>query len=411
MPFAPVIATSMDLGTKGFAFALEQSHLPGLLIAGVLLVLSILSWSVMASKIALMSRASQRNYRFFHAFRKTKDPMELHDKGFNLPGAPLFAVYRAGARELALYLEQATVDEGLTPGGHLQARRNSKITPDQMGSVHNAMERSIGEAVLTFENRMNMLATAVSGAPFLGLLGTVWGVMETFSGIASTSTTANIRDMAPGVAAALVTTVIGLLVAIPAMFGYNFLVNRIRTTTLEMHNFASELASFFERDYVDFRSTAPAVQPPAMAAVPAPAYATYAPPPVSSVPPPQRAPSHAPYPQHHAAVSHEPQAPMDVTAPIPLQVTAPVPLHRSPESEGHSFGRGSAAYAAPVHGSGMFAAPEGEHTWPPAGNEPINPIAQQAAYQSQRERELAEQDRQRPLRPPLPVQRTPPRTP
>lgn len=405
MPFAVVTATSLDLGTKGFAFALEQSHLPGLLIAGVLLVLSILSWSVMASKIALMSRASQRNFRFFYAFRKTKDPLELHDKGFNLPGAPLFAVYRAGARELSIYLDQAASDAGLTPGGQIQARRTSKISPDQMGSVYNAMERCIGEAVLTFENRMNMLATAVSGAPFLGLLGTVWGVMETFSGIASTSSTASIRDMAPGVAAALVTTVIGLLVAIPAMFGHNFLVNRIRTTTLEMHNFASELASFFERDYVDFHQGASALPVPAPVAAAAPVYASYAAGPASHMPASQPAVSHSPYSHHpQPAASHLPaQAPLDVTAPIPLQVTAPVPLHRAPEPEGPSFGRNPAGGYPPPR--------EGEHLWPPpAGNDPINPIAQQAAYQSQREWELAEQDRQRPLRPPLPVQRTP-RTP
>lgn len=365
MPPAFIPATSLDWGTKGFAYALEQAHLPGLLIAGVLLVLSILSWSVMASKIALMSQASQRNYRFVYAFRKTKEPLELHDKSFNLAGAPLFSVYRAGARELALHLEQMMANEVHTPGSHMQARKSLKVTPDQMESVRSAMDRSIGEAVLTFENRMNMLATAVSGAPFLGLLGTVWGVMETFSGIAGSSSSASIQDMAPGVASALVTTVIGLLVAIPAMFGYNFLVNRIRTNTLEMHNFASELAARFERDYVDFRPAAMAI-PVAVAAEPN---------------------VHVPGP-----------APMDVTAPVPLQVTAPVPIYRPPELGGSPFGRVPPPvplYPPPSHAShtGYPAAGHGamepESTWHHGGSggPPINPIAQQAAFQSQRERE------------------------
>src|SRR5205814_1676327 len=90
----------------------------------------------------------------------------------------------------------------------------------------------------------------VSGAPFLGLLGTVWGVMDTFSDVA-TAGSANLAAMAPGVSAALITTVTGLLVAIPAMFGYNFLVTSIRGMILGMDNFAAELASEFEHRYVD----------------------------------------------------------------------------------------------------------------------------------------------------------------
>jgi biopolymer transport protein ExbB/TolQ len=97
---------------------------------------------------------------------------------------------------------------------------------------------------------MNVLTMAVSGAPFLGLLGTVWGVMDAFGGIAA-SGSANLAAMAPGVSGALITTVTGLLVAIPAMFGYNFLVTSIRGIIVEMDNFAAELASEFEHKYVD----------------------------------------------------------------------------------------------------------------------------------------------------------------
>ena len=103
---------------------------------------------------------------------------------------------------------------------------------------------------LKLESQMILLATAVSGAPFLGLLGTVWGVMDTFGGVAAAGS-ANLAAMAPGVSAALITTVTGLLVAIPAMFGYNFLVTSIRAMIVEMDNFAAELASEFEHKYVD----------------------------------------------------------------------------------------------------------------------------------------------------------------
>jgi biopolymer transport protein ExbB/TolQ len=119
-----------------------------------------------------------------------------------------------------------------------------------MRVVQTAMERAVGENALRLESQMILLATAVSGAPFLGLLGTVWGVMDTFSGVA-TSGSANLTAMAPGVSAALITTVTGLLVAIPAMFGYNFLVTTIRGMIVELDNFAAELSSAFEHRYVD----------------------------------------------------------------------------------------------------------------------------------------------------------------
>jgi biopolymer transport protein ExbB/TolQ len=97
---------------------------------------------------------------------------------------------------------------------------------------------------------MILLATAVSGAPFLGLLGTVWGVMDTFSGVAMAGS-ANLQAMAPGVSGALITTVTGLLVAIPAMFGYNFLVTSIRSLIVQNDNFAAEVCSEFEHKYVN----------------------------------------------------------------------------------------------------------------------------------------------------------------
>jgi biopolymer transport protein ExbB/TolQ len=95
-----------------------------------------------------------------------------------------------------------------------------------------------------------LLAIAVSGAPFMGLLGTVWGVMSTFAGIAQSPQGATLAVMAPGVSAALVTTVAGLLVAIPSMFGYNWLVHNLRAFTVELDNFAQELVSKMETEFL-----------------------------------------------------------------------------------------------------------------------------------------------------------------
>ena len=96
---------------------------------------------------------------------------------------------------------------------------------------------------------MIILSTAVSGAPFIGLLGTVWGVMDAFGGIAAAGT-ANLAAMAPGVSGALITTVTGLLVAIPAMFGYNFLVTTVRGMIVACDNFAAEISSSLEHRYI-----------------------------------------------------------------------------------------------------------------------------------------------------------------
>ena len=117
------------------------------------------------------------------------------------------------------------------------------------------LEEAAGGEAMALEKGMIVLSTAVAGGPFIGLLGTVWGVMATFSGIAE-SHAATLNAMAPGVAAALVATVTGLLVAIPAMFAYNFMVTTIRNLTQELDGFASRYANQIEHVYVDHRPLA-----------------------------------------------------------------------------------------------------------------------------------------------------------
>jgi biopolymer transport protein ExbB/TolQ len=106
---------------------------------------------------------------------------------------------------------------------------------------------------MSLEKGMIILSTAVAGGPFIGLFGTVWGVMETFSGI-GVAGAATLTAMAPGVAAALLATVAGLFVAIPAMFAYNYMVTMIRGITQELDGFSAEYATALEHAYVDNRS-------------------------------------------------------------------------------------------------------------------------------------------------------------
>src|SRR5207302_9929531 len=121
----------------------------------------------------------------------------------------------------------------------------------QMGAVNAAMERAVGETALSLESQMILLATAVSGSPFLGLLGTVWGVMDAFTGVAE-AVSPSLVSMAPGVSGALITTVTALCVAIPAMFVYNFLVISICGMFVWLDNFAAESVLVFVHNYADY---------------------------------------------------------------------------------------------------------------------------------------------------------------
>jgi biopolymer transport protein TolQ len=237
---APVFAA-------GLIFALEHATIPARAVLVTLFFFSIFSWSIMWTKLRIIRYAKRRAREFRDHFRADRQPLRLYSLGARFDGTPLYDVYLAGCEELTFHLlGSSEVDE--TFRGRLDVA--TPINAAQMRAVESAMERAVGESSLRLESQMILLATAVSGAPFLGLLGTVWGVMDTFGDVA-TAGSANLTAMAPGVSAALITTVTGLLVAIPAMFGYNFLVTSIRAMTVDMDNFAAELSSEFAHRYVD----------------------------------------------------------------------------------------------------------------------------------------------------------------
>ena len=242
------------LAAGGLLFAFNHATMAGKIVLLLLAVVSIFSWSIMITKLRVVQFARRQNARFLDAFRQDRQPLRLFERHARFPGSPNFNVYRAGCHEMTFHLlGSAEVDE--TFRARLEIA--DKISPAQMGSVNAAMERAVGETALELESQMILLATAVSGSPFLGLLGTVWGVMDAFSGVAVAGT-ASLGAMAPGVSGALITTVTALCVAIPAMFGYNFLVTSIRSLIVEMDNFAAELASDFEHKFVDHGSREPA---------------------------------------------------------------------------------------------------------------------------------------------------------
>jgi len=169
--------------------------------------------------------------------------LDLFDRRLQATDCPLFVVYQEGCRELDTRLKVPAA----AAGGSILRKRF--VSLKAMEHVKRTLERTVAQQSLKLESGLILLAIAVSGAPFLGLLGTVWGVMSAFSLVAMKGS-ADLKTMAPGVAGALITTVAGLLVAIPSMFGYNWLVHNLRVQTVALDNFAQELVSNMETEYL-----------------------------------------------------------------------------------------------------------------------------------------------------------------
>ena len=248
--------------TNAMVYAIQNATTEGKITVIVLLVLSLFSWTIIITKFRQLSIARRATKKFLAAYGSTRDPLDIQRKGEEFEGAPAYQLYIRGADELAYQLKNNPLQvqpgtkfgpatgEGNTD--HLARSVSTKISVSSFDAVRVVLEEAAGAEAMSLEKGMIVLSTAVAGGPFIGLLGTVWGVMSTFAGIAE-SHAATLTAMAPGVAAALVATVTGLLVAIPAMFAYNFMVTTIRHITQELDGFASRYANQIEHVYVDRR--------------------------------------------------------------------------------------------------------------------------------------------------------------
>lgn len=234
--FNPLFASAIQ-------FAFEKATTEGKVTIGFLAIVSLVSWTVIITKARQLYRAHRATRRFLAAYREAREPLTLFREKRVFDGAPAYEVYLTGAEEISYHLDKQAV-EG--PGGR-------KIPRSAYDYVQVAIERAVSAEGIGLERGMIVLSTAVAGGPFIGLLGTVWGVMETFSGVAKANA-ASLTAMAPGVAGALIATVIGLLVAIPAMFAYNFMVTQIRALTQQLDDYASEFSTHLDHTFVDPRA-------------------------------------------------------------------------------------------------------------------------------------------------------------
>ncbi|GCL62915.1 DUF2341 domain-containing protein [Pseudaquabacterium pictum] len=202
-----------------------------IVILGVMFVVAAL---VMVVKLRYIVRADRDNRQFLGRFRQATDALLQLDQGAAHPNSTLYRLYLAGQRELR---KRRVGEPGMAP---------------LSGASIDAVKASVDADLVRESHRLNgqmvWLTIAISGGPFLGLLGTVVGVMITFAAIAAAGDV-NVNAIAPGIAAALLATVAGLGVAIPALFGYNYLASRIKTLSADMQIFVDEFITRIAEEY------------------------------------------------------------------------------------------------------------------------------------------------------------------
>lgn len=222
------------------------SSFVGQAVVVILILFSIVAWTAMLFKMREFGRIASQNQRFTRAFRKEGHPFALFLKEKRYPDSPSYRLYLRSCDSAARTLGMSDTDIGdLLAGTH----SNHLLSPPQLQIIRESAERELADQVLLMEKDMTVLATTTTVAPFLGLLGTVWGVMQAFNGMAITGAP-TLSTVAPGISAALLTTVVGLLVAIPTVIGYNLLSVRLRNQTVGMDNFVQELIGEFHHAYV-----------------------------------------------------------------------------------------------------------------------------------------------------------------
>jgi biopolymer transport protein TolQ len=215
---------------------------PALIVLGLLLLLSVVSWGIIFYKLWSFNRIRRQSARFLEIFRRSTKFSEVQAVCQSLTESPLVGIFQAGYAELNLQLRQpnAATANPTAP--------SPRPVLKSVAGVDRALLRASNVEVNKLEKRIVFLATTAAVAPFIGLFGTVWGIIGAFQGIAQTGST-SLGAVAPGIAEALVTTAAGLGAAIPAVYFYNLLTQRVKLFATEMDDFSLEFLNIVERNF------------------------------------------------------------------------------------------------------------------------------------------------------------------
>jgi len=205
-------------------------------VLAVLALFSIISWALIVEKWWQFRRVRRQTVAFLKVFREGRRPSQVQAQARKLRESPLAQLYVAACQEISGIPD--VVDHVLEDTG--------EMTGDRLESVNRAMRRAAGIEIAAMERYLPFLATTASATPFIGLFGTVWGIMSAFHGI-GTQGSASLAVVAPGISEALVATAAGLAAAIPAVMGYNYFVNRVKHWATEMDGFSLDLLNVMSR--------------------------------------------------------------------------------------------------------------------------------------------------------------------
>jgi biopolymer transport protein TolQ len=232
---------------EGYVGLISRANPITKLVLLFLALFSICSWAIILYKLVVFRRTERQTVQFLDVFRRSNKFSEVQAVCRSLDESPLVGLFQSGYAELTAQLRQST------PGGAPNASNPPspavRPTLKSLTAVDRALMRASGVEVNKLERHLPFLATTASITPFIGLLGTVLGIMNAFQSIGQNAGATNLGVVAPGIAEALVATAAGLFAAIPAVYFYNHLSQRVKIFASEMDDFAMEFLNIAERNF------------------------------------------------------------------------------------------------------------------------------------------------------------------
>jgi biopolymer transport protein TolQ len=244
--FQPVRAENLPGGQDPLAIFFRETSPTAKVVLAILLLFSLISWIIIFAKYLRLARISRQSDKFVAFFRKSKRFSEVNTIAGQLTDTPLTTLFRAGYAELDAQIKAVRPEE--SPVTTIAMQPAGKLVIKNISGVERALERAIGVEVTRLTRGMTFLATTASACPFIGLFGTVWGIMQSFRAIGQTGST-SIAAVAPGISEALVNTAAGLAAAIPALIFYNYFMGKVRAQRAGMEDFALEFINLAERNF------------------------------------------------------------------------------------------------------------------------------------------------------------------
>ncbi|HEY4230858.1 MAG TPA: MotA/TolQ/ExbB proton channel family protein [Thermoanaerobaculia bacterium] len=240
--FQPVTTENLP-GNPSILSFFGETGTTAKVVLGVLLFFSLVSWVIIFAKYLRLRKVSRQSEKFVAFFRKSKRFSEVNTFAGELSDTPLTTLFKAGYAELDAQVKANRADDAPTTGGG-----SGKLLIKNISGIERALERAIGVEMSRLTRSMTFLATTASACPFIGLFGTVWGIMQSFRAIGVTGST-SIAAVAPGISEALINTAAGLAAAIPAMVFYNYFMGKVREQRAGMEDFSLEFINLAERNF------------------------------------------------------------------------------------------------------------------------------------------------------------------